>query len=147
MGDGGETEFRSSFVVGADGRNSTVAGLVGAEVYRSLPAACFIYYSYYSGLDWPFHHRTGFGQQQLGAWPTNDGNHLVAVMRRRERMSEFRKDVEGNFHEIIEQVVPELGEDLRANGKREENFRAMVYPDNFYRRSAGPGWALVGDAG
>ncbi len=23
----------------------------------------------------------------------------------------------------------------------------MVYPDNYYRRSHGPGWALVGDAG
>ncbi|CAJ61835.1 MULTISPECIES: NAD(P)/FAD-dependent oxidoreductase [Frankia] len=147
IGDGPEREFTARFVVGADGRNSTVAGLVGAEIYRSVPAACFVYYSYYDGLDWTFQHRTGFGQQQLGAWPTHHGQHLVAVMRRKERMREFRADVEGSFHEIIDQVVPELGEDLRANGKRAENFRAMAYPDNFYRRSAGPGWALVGDAG
>jgi flavin-dependent dehydrogenase len=147
QGDGPDREFTASFVVGADGRNSTIANLVGAETYRSLPAACFIYYSYYSGLDWPFHHRTGFGEQQLGAWPTNDDRHLVAVMRRRDRMREFRADPEANFHQVIEQVVPELGEDLRTNGRREEDYRAMVYPDNFYRRSHGPGWALVGDAG
>ncbi|CAO5151672.1 putative hydroxylase [Frankia sp. AiPs1] len=147
VGDGPEQEFRARFVVGADGRNSTVAGLVGAEIYRSVPAACFVYYSYYSGLDWTFHHRTGFDLQQFGAWPTHDGQHLIAVMRRKDRMREFRADVEGNFHEIYDQIDPRLGEELRTKGKREENFRAMAYPDNFYRRSAGPGWALVGDAG
>ncbi|MCK9876821.1 NAD(P)/FAD-dependent oxidoreductase [Frankia sp. Ag45/Mut15] len=147
VGDGVEQVFRAPFVVGADGRNSTVATLVGAEIYRSIPAACFVYYSYFSGLDWPFQHRTGFGEQQFGAWPTHDGNHLLAVMRRRDRMREFRADIDGSFQEIFDQIVPELGADLRANGKRQENFRAMSYPDNFYRRSAGPGWALVGDAG
>ncbi|MCK9897112.1 NAD(P)/FAD-dependent oxidoreductase [Frankia sp. AgB32] len=147
LGDGPEQEFSARFVVGADGRNSTVAGLVGAEIYRSIPASCFVYYSYYSGLDWEFQHRTGTEPQQFGVWPTHNDQHLVAVMRRRDRLREFRADIDGSFQEIFDQVDPVLGADIRANGKREENFRAMSYPDNFYRRSAGPGWALVGDAG
>jgi flavin-dependent dehydrogenase len=144
---GPEREFRAAFVVGADGRNSTIAKLVKAEIYRSVPASCFVYYSYYSGIDWDFQHRTGFGEQQFGVWPTNDDLHLVAVMRRRERLAEFRADPDRHLHEIVDAIDPQLGDDLRSNGKRVENLRSMLYPENFYRRSGGPGWALVGDAG
>jgi flavin-dependent dehydrogenase len=145
---GAELEFRSAFVVGADGANSTVADQVGAEYYVRRPGGCFIYYSYFSGLtDWGMHHRTGFGEQQIGTWPTNDGLNLLAVMRKRDRFADFRADVEGSFQEIFDQIDPALGEELRDSGVREEAFRPMRYPDNFYRRSHGPGWALVGDAG
>ncbi|WP_131786801.1 NAD(P)/FAD-dependent oxidoreductase [Protofrankia symbiont of Coriaria ruscifolia] len=147
VGDEPEKEFRGSFVVGADGRNSTVADKVGADFYRVVPASCFVYYSYFSGLDWGFQHRTGFNEQQIGTWPTNDGLNLLSLLRRREHFGKFRTDVENNFHAVYDEVVPELGEELRAKGKREENFRVMRYPDNYYRRSNGPGWALVGDAG
>jgi flavin-dependent dehydrogenase len=34
-----------------------------------------------------------------------------------------------------------------AGGEQVEAYRAIRYPDNFYRTSHGPGWALVGDAG
>ena len=146
-GEGPEREFRATVTVGADGRNSVVADKVGAEIYRSVPAACFVYYSYYDGLDWGMHHRTAFGQQQIGTWPTNDGQNLLAVMRRNERFGAFRRDVEGSFQEVYDQVAPDLGEELRESGVRTENFRPMRYPDNYYRTSHGPGWALVGDAG
>jgi len=134
-------------VVGADGRNSRFGDLVGAEYYREVPAACFVYYTYYSGLNWSFQHRTGFGAQQMAGWPTNDELHLVAVMRKIDRFAEFRSDVEGTFQAICDETVPELGADLRDNGIRAEKFTAMRYPANYYRRSHGPGWALVGDAG
>ncbi|HEX3788490.1 MAG TPA: NAD(P)/FAD-dependent oxidoreductase [Pseudonocardiaceae bacterium] len=145
--DGGEQEFRAAFVVGADGRNSKVGDLVEAEYHRVVPASCFVYYSYYDGLDWEFHHWTGSDEQQFGAWPTNDNQHLVTVMRRRDRFSEFRTDVEASFHQVFDQLRPDIGEQLRDSGSRVERFRPMRYPDNYYRRSAGPGWALVGDAG
>jgi flavin-dependent dehydrogenase len=147
VGEGQEQEFLAAFVVGADGRNSVVADKVGAEIYRRVPAACFIYYSYFSGVDWGMHHRTAFTEQQIGTWPTNDGLQLLAVMRKSDRFADFRQDVEGNFQAVYDQVAPELGEQLRDSGKRVENFRPMRYPDNYYRRSHGPGWALVGDAG
>ncbi|HEY6495543.1 MAG TPA: NAD(P)/FAD-dependent oxidoreductase [Trebonia sp.] len=146
-GEDSETEFRAAFVVGADGKNSTVGDLVGAEYHGVVPASCFVYYTYYSGLDWDFHHWTGTGRQQFGAWATNDKQHLVTVMRRINRFAEFRADVEGNFHQVFDQLRPDLGAQLRDGAERAERFRAMRYPDNYYRRSAGPGWALVGDAG
>lgn len=146
-GDGSEREFRAAFVVGADGRNSKIGDLVEAEYHRVVPASCFVYYSYFDGLDWDFHHWTGAGHQQFGTWPTHDGQQLIAVMRRLDRFAEFRGDVEGNFQQIFDQLRPDLGAELRDRATRAERFRPMRYPDNYYRRSSGPGWALAGDAG
>ncbi|MFE6921410.1 NAD(P)/FAD-dependent oxidoreductase [Nocardia sp. NPDC057663] len=147
VGEGPEQEFRAELVVGADGSNSIVAKEVGAATYEGSPAACFIYYSYYEGVDWGMHHRTGFGEQQFASWPTNDGLALVAVMRKRDRFRDFRTDPDAGVQEIVDQIDPEIGARLRDTGKRVEPFRPMLYPDNYRRQSFGPGWALVGDAG
>ncbi|NKQ58666.1 NAD(P)/FAD-dependent oxidoreductase [Amycolatopsis sp. K13G38] len=145
--EGTELEFRAKIVVGADGANSVVAQKTGAETVRHVPAAGFVYYSYYSGLDWGMHHRTGFGEQQFGTWPTNDELNLLAIIRPRERFGEFRADPERHFQDVFDDIDPEMGRELRDAGKREEPWRPMRYPDNYYRRAYGPGWALVGDAG
>ncbi|WP_225729248.1 MULTISPECIES: NAD(P)/FAD-dependent oxidoreductase [unclassified Nocardia] len=142
----GEQDFRASFVVGADGRNSTVAELVEAEHHRVVPSSTFCSYTYYEGLDWEPQLRLGSDPQMFGSWPTNDGRHLVVVMRLLDRYSEFRADVAGTFQQAVDQVLPEYGAQLR-DAERVEPFRTLRYPDNYYRRSAGPGWALVGDAG
>lgn len=145
--DGELVEERARVVVGADGARSRVAEAVGAASYDVVEPECFIYYSYWTGVpDTGFHSRIGLNQQQVGLWPTNDGRTMVAVMRTRDRYSEFRRDVEKNFHEVVEQVVPDLAEQVRA-GERVERFIGSRYPDNYYREAAGPGWALVGDAG
>ncbi|MFB8280351.1 NAD(P)/FAD-dependent oxidoreductase [Nocardia colli] len=145
-GDTGEREFRAAVVVGADGRNSTVAQLVGAQYHRVVPASTFTSYTYYEGLDWEPQIRTGSEPQAFGSWPTNDGRHMVSVVRLLDRYAEFRADVAGNFHQVLDQVLPEYGARLHG-AQRAEPFRTLRYPDNYYRRSAGPGWALVGDAG
>ena len=144
-GTGRTVEERAVIVVGADGSGSLVAGAVGAVQYNVVPAACFIYYSYWDGLDVQFHSRIGV-REQFGAWPTNDGRTLVAIMQRRELFGEFRRDVEANFHDIIHRIDAGMAEHV-ASGEQVEAFRAIRYPDNFYRTSQGPGWALVGDAG
>ncbi|CAO5229883.1 NAD(P)/FAD-dependent oxidoreductase [Frankia sp. AgKG'84/4] len=144
--EGREREFRARFVVGADGANSTVAARVGADVYRAVPATGFVYYSYFSGLDWEYQNRTR-DERQFASCVTHDDLMMVVVMRKRAAYQEFRADAEAGFQGVIDHVAPELGADLRGRGRREEPFRAIHYADNFYRRSHGPGWALVGDAG
>ncbi|RZF03285.1 NAD(P)/FAD-dependent oxidoreductase [Streptomyces albidoflavus] len=145
--DGPEREFRATVVVGADGFHSTVAKKVGAELYNVRPAAGFIYYSYYSGLDWGLHHKAGLNEQWFGTWPTNDDLSMLAVICSRAQLKEFRQDVENRFHAVFDDVDPDMGAQLRDQGRREEDFKPMRYPDNYYRRPYGPGWALVGDAG
>lgn len=143
---GAVSEERARVVVGADGANSTVARLAGATTYQHVPATCFIYYSYFTGLPWnSFHHRTN-DDQQMGAWPTNDGQYLVAVMRKRTRFRDFRAAAEASFQEVVDQVTPDLGADLRQ-AEQVAPLQPMLYPDNYYRQASGPGWALVGDAG
>ncbi|MFI9119638.1 NAD(P)/FAD-dependent oxidoreductase [Streptomyces bikiniensis] len=147
-GDGPEREFRATIVVGADGFHSTVAKKVGAELYNVRPAAGFIYYSYYTGLEsWGLHHKNGMNEKWFGTWPTNDGLTMVATICTKRYLKEFRQDVEANFQAVIDDVSPEMGEQFRDMGRRAEDFRPMRYPDNYYRRAYGPGWALVGDAG
>ncbi|MET7760266.1 NAD(P)/FAD-dependent oxidoreductase [Streptomyces sp. NPDC005389] len=147
-GDGPEHEFRATIVVGADGFHSTVAKKVGAELYNVRPAAGFVYYSYYSGLEsWGLHHKNGFNEKWFGTWPTNGDVNMVAIIGAKRHLKEFRQDVEANFQAVIDDVSPEMGEQLRDQGRRVEDFRPMRYPDNYYRRAYGPGWALVGDAG
>lgn len=146
VGDGAETEFHAPIVIGADGAHSTVAKRVAAPLYNVRPASGFAYYSYFEGLDWGLHHRTGMNERWMGSWPTNGGS-LVAVMGTRPQLKEFRQDVSGQFQATVDDVVPELGEQLRELGTRTEPFFPMRYADNFYRQAFGPGWALVGDAG
>lgn len=138
-------EERAKIVIGADGRNSFVADAVGAEFTKTVPAECFIYYTYYSGVQTEFHSRIG-DRQQIGIWPTHNDQTLVAIMRKIEALPDFRADVEGNFQSIARDIVPEFAEELTTHGKREDRFYPMRYPDNYYRRSYGDGWALVGDA-
>ncbi|MEU8897176.1 NAD(P)/FAD-dependent oxidoreductase [Nocardia sp. NPDC048505] len=145
---GGEvTEERARIVIGADGTNSFVANAVGAEIYTKVPAECFIYYSYFSGLSQTeFHSRIG-DKQQIGIWPTHNDQTLVAVMRKIDAYADFRTDVEANFVQVAREILPEFAEELVTKGKREDRFYPMRYPDNYRRQSHGAGWALVGDAG
>lgn len=145
VADGDVQEERARIVIGADGRNSFVANAVGADFHKKVPAECFIYYTYYSGLRTEFHSRIG-DLQQIGIWPTHHDQTLVAIMRKNDAFADFRADVEGNFLSIARDIVPEFAEELTTRGKREDQFYPMRYPDNYYRRSYGDGWALVGDA-
>jgi flavin-dependent dehydrogenase len=140
------SEERARIVIGADGRNSFVADAVNAACYRRVPAECFIYYTYYSGVQTEFHSRIG-DRQQIGIWPTHNDQTLVAVMRKNDDFAGFRADVEGNVLSIARDIVPEFAEELTTHGKRADRFYPMRYPDNYYRQSYGDGWALVGDAG
>ena len=136
---------RARIVIGADGSSSAVAGLVGAEAYNVVPASSFIYYSYWRDVQVNCQSRIGH-QQMVGGWPTNNAQTLVWAMLRRERFTEFRADIERNFHAALRQTAPDLAKAVES-GTRAEKFYGARYPDNFYRVSHGPGWALVGDAG
>jgi 2-polyprenyl-6-methoxyphenol hydroxylase-like FAD-dependent oxidoreductase len=136
---------RARVVVGADGLRSLVARSVDAERYREKPPLLAGYYTYWSGLpmdgrfmDWSLPNRG------MAAWPTNDDLTLVIAGWPFAEFDARRKDVEGNYLAVVEQV-PVFAERVRA-ARRKERFAGMAVP-SYFRRPYGPGWALVGDAG
>ncbi|MDX6484213.1 MAG: hypothetical protein QOE95_1984 [Gaiellaceae bacterium] len=142
---GREVTERAAIVVGADGRNSTIARLVGAPRYRDDGTHTVQYYSYWGGADHPdptLYTRADWG---VAVGPTHDGLTIVSMGATPAFVSEFRHATDAAFQRRIESI-PTLAERL-APGKRAEPFRGLVDIPNFRRQSHGPGWALAGDAG
>ncbi|HTX82530.1 MAG TPA: NAD(P)/FAD-dependent oxidoreductase [Streptosporangiaceae bacterium] len=139
------SSLRAAIVVGADGAHSGVARRVGARAYREHPPLTAVYYAYWSGirdLGASFHARRG---QLILVWPTNDDLTCIYVAWPRQDFDQVRRDIEGHFHSALN-LVPGLREAVAA-GRREARFTGTADLPNYYRESAGPGWALVGDSG
>jgi len=58
----------------------------------------------------------------------------------------FKHDVAAGYHHVIAQAGTDLVEGMR-HGRLESQLHGFPGQPGFFRRSAGPGWALVGDAG
>ncbi|WP_432988883.1 NAD(P)/FAD-dependent oxidoreductase [Dactylosporangium sp. CA-233914] len=146
---GEDFEERAAIVVGADGLRSIVAREAGAEAYHDTPARTACYYTYYRGVAAP-DGVIGAEIYQLGdravvLFPTNDDTTCVFVACPIAQFHGFRTDVEANYLEAISRV-PHVAARIAA-AERVERIRGTADVPNFFRRSAGPGWALVGDAG
>jgi flavin-dependent dehydrogenase len=142
---GREVTEHARIVIGADGRNSSVARAVRPEEYNTRPAVGPAFYSYWSGVGssgFEVAVRDGVG---MAAFPTHEDLTLVIVGLSDEEFHAARHDVEGAFLRILD-LVPALGERVRS-GRREERFRAASDLAGWFRTPSGPGWALVGDAG
>jgi flavin-dependent dehydrogenase len=136
---------RATLVIGADGRNSMLARTVGAEQTQSAPTLNCWYFSYWSGVEAEGLELSVRNQRALFGHPTNDGLFTLFGVWPIGELNAVRADIEGEFDKLLD-VVPEVGERVRA-GTREERFYGATQLPNFVRRSYGPGWALVGDAG
>jgi 2-polyprenyl-6-methoxyphenol hydroxylase-like FAD-dependent oxidoreductase len=81
----------------------------------------------------------------VAAMPTHDACTLVLAAWPVAEMSSFRVDVEANYLRTLE-LAPGLAQRI-AGGERVSRFHASGDLPGFFRRSHGPGWVLVGDAG
>ena len=142
---GTQIEARARVVIGADGQHSTVARAVGAPIQHAHPRLTCAYYGYWHDIE-PrgivLYARPG---GMVAEFQTNDGATVVYVAWPQARFSEVRSDVENAFLRQVECVAPELAARLRR-GVRREPIRGSGSLDNVMRTSAGPGWALAGDA-
>lgn len=148
-GDGQERELRAPLVVGADGRRSAVAQLVGANRPHRASAsgrACFFAYWKDERPEW----RTTAAQWREGpelgtAFPCDGGLLLVLLQPPVARAGEFRSDLAGAYERTCA-AIPGLAE--RLDGCRlTTKVRAATGIESYFRRSAGRGWALAGDSG
>jgi flavin-dependent dehydrogenase len=136
---------RARVVVGADGVRSSIARDVAADVVHEAPTYAVLYYAYWSGL--PFEGEFNLytrGRRGFGTISTAEGLTVVAVAWPIEEFEANKRDIVGNYLKAFE-VDPMLAEVVRM-GRRESRVFGATMP-NVYRRSFGPGWALVGDAG
>jgi 2-polyprenyl-6-methoxyphenol hydroxylase-like FAD-dependent oxidoreductase len=137
----------AGIVIGADGLRSTVAQLVEAEIYRAGQHACGVVYTFWPGLQndrsrW--YYRCGVA---AGAIPTNRGDALVfAAMPRPRFRDEVQADMEAGYRRVLAECAPELAAEV-ADKLPSERLRGFPGQPGLMRRSHGPGWALVGDAG
>jgi menaquinone-9 beta-reductase len=139
--------LRARLVVGADGRNSTVASLVGADEYYVAPPGRLFAWAYFEdATETEGRLRLGsLGELAYVACPTDAGLYLAAVCPPMETKDAFLAAREDNFKAGLE-AWPELAE-LVAGAKRVGPIRVMPYWRGYFREAAGPGWALLGDAG
>ena len=145
-GRGGATiTEEAKIVIGADGQHSTVARAVKAEPYNEKPALACWYNSYYSNL--PVTRATLVPREGhvLVAFPTNDGLTVLGAAWPQAQFHAVRSDIEASLNRAL-QLAPGLAE-LARQARREEPFMGSGEINNFFRTPAGPGWALVGDAG
>ena len=148
LGPGGPGALSARFVVGADGISSHVARQVQAPVLRTGRWASAVRYAYYrdfdaTGYEWAY--RDGVG---AGVIPTNDGlsNVFVATSPTRMRTLRMERTHDDSFETLFGLAAPGLADRLASAG-RESRHRGWAGIPGFIRRSWGPGWALVGDAG
>jgi len=146
--DGSTVELRAPLVVGADGRASTVGRLVGARKYHVTPSERLFYWTYYEGTaaeEEATIHLYRRGDDGLLAGPADGGAYMVAIAVSADRRGEFRPDPEAGFDQVVARF-PRITAVLDG-AQRVDRLHAMLKWDGYLRESAGPGWALVGDAG
>jgi menaquinone-9 beta-reductase len=139
-------ELRAPLVVGADGVRSAVAKMVGAEEYNGTPTGRVFMWAYFEADPTDGEMWIGkLGDHTYLGMPTDGGLTLVGVCPSIERRDEVRADRE-SVYEAGLRAWPELHEGV-TEARRDGPVRTMANLRGFFRASAGPGWALVGDAG
>ncbi len=134
-------------VIGADGRQSTVARLVRAQTYIEGTAASGYVYGYYAGFSDEGYHWYFETNVAAGVIPTNDDQHCVfAAVPSHEFASTFRANLEGGLMRVAAANSEALAERI-GRGRLVGRLRGFACTPGYFRQPHGAGWALVGDAG
>jgi flavin-dependent dehydrogenase len=150
---GQEHVFRANLIVGADGRHSTVARQVEAEEYLAYDAPRAMFWGYWNA---PAFWRTD-PAYPFGMYVANTDGHIRVIFQTDhdqlligslppvEQALAWRTD-----REVA--LISDLASDsttgpLVAGSAPDGPVRGTVKERYFFRRGAGNGWTLVGDAG
>jgi 2-polyprenyl-6-methoxyphenol hydroxylase-like FAD-dependent oxidoreductase len=134
-------------VIGADGVGSAVARLAGAATLREGRHATATVFGYWAGIPAQGYHWHYVPGASAGAIPTNGGQHCIfaSVPPARFRDAMRHAPLDG-LMAVLEQAAPGLAAQV-AQGRRASALSLFAGRRGFFRQAAGPGWALVGDAG
>jgi 2-polyprenyl-6-methoxyphenol hydroxylase-like FAD-dependent oxidoreductase len=137
-------EERARIVIGADGRNSRVAQVVGATEYNTKPRLQYAYYTYFSDLPTTTFESYIRPDRGFACAATNDGLTMVVVGWPYAEAAAYKSDVEGNFLRTLD-LAPDFAARVSA-ATRQAPFLGGSVP-SWFRQPYGEGWALVGDSG
>src|SRR5262245_5771119 len=150
---GGERELRAPLVVGADGRNSTIARMVGAPTYLESANEGAAYWSYFE--ETPVfttdpRYRWGAcihieGRESRAVFQTDSGLLLMAGGGYRNVLDGWRRDSEAALREHL--ARGSLTAPLLEGSRMVCRPVGILSMQFFMKQAVGPGWALVGDAG
>ncbi|MBC3842806.1 NAD(P)/FAD-dependent oxidoreductase [Streptacidiphilus sp. 4-A2] len=144
--EGTETRLHAPLVVGADGRNSTVAYLGGSRKYNVLPNQRSYYFTFFEGADpayadhFVFHR---WGTEWSG--PADSGLYLVGVSPEAHERDYFRRNTEAGL--LAHMRACDTTAAALADARIATKISGIVKFDGYLRQAAGPGWVLAGDAG
>ncbi len=136
--------IRTRLLVGADGRDSTVARLARVPG-RVLPHDRFFYFAYWRGIKPATTSMRVWFLEPDGAahFPAEDGITLLAAAYHRSRLPEVRADLEGSYMRQLDSLPD--GPDL-SGAERVSKLLGKIEMPNVIRPAARPGLAFVGDA-
>ncbi len=145
QGPGGRSVCETArVIVGADGRQSLVARTVAAPTLEARTATACCYYAYWAGLDAPLPEWHVAGDHLVGVIPTGGGHAAVVARAPIGEWVTFKRSP-GDVYGAVVARFPGLEARL-ATARRESRFHGTADLGGAVRRSAGPGWVLVGDA-
>jgi flavin-dependent dehydrogenase len=140
---GASFTVRAPLVIGADGIRSTIASKVESVVERAGSGVNAVVYGYWSGLDTDGYEWMFDTKGAAGVIPTNNGTACVFASAPPERMGRGGLPV---MRSVLAAAAPQLAARVEAAGAP-VGVRSFGGRAGYVRRSWGPGWALVGDAG
>jgi flavin-dependent dehydrogenase len=136
--------LHAPLVVGADGRHSTVAQVVGAAPALAIHSQTMMLYAYWRGLPATgrqdfFHDLPWIGTH----FPADDGFHAVALIG---PISAYPRLQRQEFYSRRVSAIAGLG-DRVSGGRQVGKVIGTRTLDGYYRQASGAGWVLTGDAG
>lgn len=144
---GGEIEAR--WVIGADGRASSVASALGLEKANPGAGEMGVLYAYYRGIPATDYMHLDASEDEVLTWGPCEDDVSNLMWNVRPDVTRGNADSrERRFEEAIRRFPHSLDPEWLEDAERISEVR--VAPETmlrgFFRRAAGPGWALVGDA-
>ncbi|HEX6886957.1 MAG TPA: NAD(P)/FAD-dependent oxidoreductase [Candidatus Nanopelagicales bacterium] len=144
---GDEAILRARLTIGADGLRSGVAAAVGAATQRQAEHASAVLYGYRAGLPTDAYEWAYAPGVAAGLIPTNDGLTCVFAGSTPADLREARRlGGPEALRRLFARAAPEHLDRFDASSPASP-IRGWAGTRGFVRRSWGPGWALVGDAG
>jgi 2-polyprenyl-6-methoxyphenol hydroxylase-like FAD-dependent oxidoreductase len=143
-------EIEARWVLGADGRVSTVACLLGLEKQRQMAGELAFMFTYWRGLPESGQFKIDVIEQGSLAWSPAEDDLSILILGLDPRLT--RGDAakkQQTFVEMLEHYRDWF--DPAWLGRAEQVGGVRVAPETmlrgFFRQATGPGWALIGDAG